>query len=77
MKEGLGGNTSKYVAVFSNWQLIFIVSKLHLCMVSTYLGLLASRVVAKAPGVHICNPAAPLKPDSQTRVDSCSICSFM
>lgn len=39
-----------------------------------YLGLFASAAVTKAPRVCICNPAAPIKPDSQTRVDSCSIC---
>lgn len=73
---GLGGNTSKYVAVFLNWQFIFIGSELHLCMLSTYLGLFASHVVTKASVACVCNPAAHLKADCQTRADSCSVCCW-
>lgn len=72
---GLGGDTSKYVAVFFNWQLMFIGSELHLCMLSTDLGLFASHVVTKASVACVCNPAH-LKADSQSRANSCSICCW-
>lgn len=45
-------------------------------MLSAYLGLFASPVVTKAPEVCIYYPAAPIKPDSQTGADSCSICCW-
>lgn len=64
------------MAVFFNWQLLFIGSKLCLCKLSTYLGLFASHVVTKASVACVCNPAAHLKADSQTRADSCSICCW-
>lgn len=73
---GLGGNTSKYVAVFFNWHLMFIGSELHLWMLSTDLGLFASHVVTQASVACDCNPAAHLKADSQSRADSCSICCW-
>lgn len=73
---GLGGNTSKYVAVFFIWQLMFIGSELYLCMLSTYLGLFAFHVVTKASVACVCNPAAHLKADSHTRADSCSVCCW-
>lgn len=73
---GLGRNASKYVAVFFNWQLMFIGSEVHLCMLSTYLGLFASRVVTKASVACVWNPAAHVRADTQTRADSCSICCW-
>lgn len=73
---GLGGNTSKYVAVFFNWHLMFIGSELHLWMLSTDLGHFASHVVTQASVACDCNPAAHLKADSQSRAGSCSICCW-